>query len=646
MLTNLEATVIKEGESEQKVYEEFAEWCEDRAKGLGNEIKVGKSDISELQSTVDKMTADIEAYSTKIEDLGGDDSGAYEELSEATKMREKDAAVFAKTESDLQATTSMLQRAIVILEKDTAASASLVQIQSAEKLAQTLQTVLQASSLEESDADKLYSMIQNKAQVDDDSLDAEPGAPDAAVYTSNSGSIVSTLEDLLDKAQSQLDSARKDETQEQHNYELKKQSLQDSMSFSAKEMDDAKKALASCEETSATAGGDLVAASKDLASDKESLDGLHHDCMEKADEFESEVRSRSEELKALVEVKKTIQQSTGAASENSYSLLQESRTEADLVTKVLHVLQQEAQKRHSPSLAQFSTQVKSALRLAHHMHVDPFSKVRAMIADMLSKLEGEADEDADRKAFCDKELSQTLDKQEDKEANVEKTSTTIEQLESKSSKLQEEVSILENELGDLTRTQAEIDKLRREQKSLFETTQLELQDGIDGVKKALKILRDYYAKGDASHETSQGSASGIIGLLEIAESDFSKNLAQIGAGEEAAIREYKKESEQNNQDKTTKEQDVKYKSKEVASLKKKLAELQQDLAGSQQELDAVLQYLSGVKKQCTNKVVPYDVRKARREAEIGGLKNALSILEGETALLQRRTVKSHLRGTM
>merc|ERR1740120_632404 len=71
MISDLEQTVIKEGEVAQKEYEEFSEWCEDRARNLGFEIKTGKSEAETLQATIDEETATIEGLTAKSEKLAG-----------------------------------------------------------------------------------------------------------------------------------------------------------------------------------------------------------------------------------------------------------------------------------------------------------------------------------------------------------------------------------------------------------------------------------------------------------------------------------------------------------------------------------------------------------------------------------------------
>merc|ERR1719486_364831 len=128
-------------------------------------------------------------------------------------------------------------------------------------------------------------------------------------------------------------------------------------------------------------------------------------------------------------------------------------------------------------------------------------------------------------------------------------------------------------------------------------------------------------------------------MLEVIESDFSKNLAQIEEEEATAQEEYDKQTQENKVTKTVKEQDVKYKTQEFTGLDKEIAELSGDREGAQTELDAVLEYYEKIKDQCIAKPEPYEERKRRREAEIAGLKEALSILEGQAFLQQKSTLR-------
>merc|ERR1711957_148827 len=171
----------------------------------------------------------------------------------------------------------------------------------------------------------------------------------------------------------------------------------------------------------------------------------------------------------------------------------------------------------------------------------------------------------------------------------------------------------------------------------------DMEQGVNGVKLALKVLREYYSGDDKAHASNDGAGSGIIGLLEVCESDFSKDLAEIVSTEETALSAYDKETKENEVDKATKEQDVKYKNQESVSLDKAVAEAESDRSGVQEELDAVMEYFAKIKERCVAKAETYEEKTARREAELDGLKQALDILENQAALIQTKNTRSLLK---
>merc|ERR1719440_1077803 len=69
LLSNLQAKVVAEGEEAQKLYEEFAEWCEDEAKQKQFEIKTGEAEKEDLEATIAKAGSDIEAADAAIGEL-------------------------------------------------------------------------------------------------------------------------------------------------------------------------------------------------------------------------------------------------------------------------------------------------------------------------------------------------------------------------------------------------------------------------------------------------------------------------------------------------------------------------------------------------------------------------------------------------
>merc|ERR1719169_188836 len=207
MLSELEAKVIGEGKDAQKTYDEYSEFCEDKSRQLGFEIKTGKAEVEELTATIEEETSASAALETKIEDLSNSIKTDETDLAAATKIRNHEAAEFAAEEKELTEVLSMLERATAILTREMAKSgAAMLQLKSAKSLTDALAVMVQASALTSADASRLTALVQTQ---NSDSDEQEPGAPAAAVYENLSDGIIGTLEGLTEKAQGQLDEARK-----------------------------------------------------------------------------------------------------------------------------------------------------------------------------------------------------------------------------------------------------------------------------------------------------------------------------------------------------------------------------------------------------------------------------------------------------
>merc|ERR1719379_2941425 len=91
---------------------------------------------------------------------------------------------------------------------------------------------------------------------------------------------------------------------------------------------------------------------------------------------------------------------------------------------------------------------------------DPFKKVKAMIGEMLEKLEKEGAEEASHKAYCDKEMAETKTKTGELKYDIEKLTAKIDKAKAKSAELKQEVATLQSDLASLAKTQMEADKVR------------------------------------------------------------------------------------------------------------------------------------------------------------------------------------------
>lgn len=666
LLTNLEAKIMKEGEAEEKAYKDFFEWCDDAAKNKQFEIKTATAAKEKLEATIAKAKSDQEDATAAIAEQAAAIAQNEADLKDATLIREKENGEFKAAEAELMEGIDMLERAIGIIERNMKGSALLQQpidTKNLDSLLKGVSVVIDAAAFSGDDKKKLLGLIQNMQGDEDD--DADLGAPAPDVYKSHSGGIVDTLTDMKDKAEGELSEARKAEANSQHNYDMLKQGLTDEIaaaSHEKKEQEDIKSEAAG---TQATAEGDLVVTEKDLADAQAALQAIGTDCMEKASDHSVSTQGRADELKALATAKKILQESTSGAEAQSYSFFQvaetsQLRTAADLRNfEVVNVLKRLADQQHSAALSQLASRVATTIRYGQASGDDPFAKVKGLIEDMIAKLMKEAEAEASHKAYCDEEMSKTKAKKDELNADIEKLTSKIDVASARSADLKAEVKELQKELADLVASQAEMDKVREDTHKAFVEAKADLEEGLEGVRGALSVLREFYAADSAllqqaggfsefmqqpappvtKHAKASGAGGGIISMLEVIESDFAKNLAQEEEEEAAAQTAYDKLTQENKVTKTMKEQDVKYKTKEFTGLDKEVAELSSDRESANTELDAVLEYYEKIKDQCIAKPEPYEERKRRREAEIAGLKEALSILEGQAFLQKKATLR-------
>merc|ERR1719487_3116853 len=386
-------------------------------------------------------------------------------------------------------------------------------------------------------------------------MDQEPGAPAAAVYQTHSTSIFDVLEDMKEKAESQLADLRKAETTAQHNFDMLKQSLTDEIEADTKDMDEEKDLKAATEEQKATAEGDLAETVKELNTDKASLKTATTTCMQVAADHDATVKSRTEELNAIATAKKILKETTSGASDQTYSFLQmqskahlQSRTDLKNA-EVLNIVKKLARDHHSSALAQLASRIKAVMAYGSTDQSDVFGKVKGLIKDMIAKLEAEAKADATEKAYCDDEMSKTEEKKAEREAVIAKLTSKIDLASAKSAELKAEVKVLQSELAKLAKQQADMDAIRAEEKAAYDTAKAELEQGIAGVQKALGVLRDYHQGGAAFvqggfdafmqqpakpqlHKAAGGAGGSIIDILGVVESDFTKNLAAEETQEE------------------------------------------------------------------------------------------------------------------
>merc|ERR1712048_625191 len=347
---------------------------------------------------------------------------------------------------------------------------------------------------------------------------------------------------------------------------------EDQLKFDNKDKDDETAAKTASLEAKAVAEGDLAMTEKGLADSKASLESAKQNCVQVAQDHEATVAGRAEELKAIAEAKKVLTDTISGAVGQTYSFLEmkgssQLHSRVDLAnTEVINLVKHLAKQQHSAALAQLASRIAAVIRMGAANDEDPFAKVKGLISDLITKLEEEAKADATEEAYCDEQLAKTEEKKADLEHDISKLATKIDMATSKSATLDEGLKELQAELAALAKLQAEMDKIRQESHADYVQAKADLELGLEGVRKALSLLRDYYGSSASAamlqsgagideimnqparpeiHASAGGAGSSIIGILEVIESDFAKNLAEEETAEEDAASEYEKQTQIN-----------------------------------------------------------------------------------------------------
>jgi len=629
LIEDMEGKVQKELDETTKDFEEYAKFCDDTAVEKEYAIKDGKDQVDALTATVTDSTAGIESVSSAITELSTKISDLEAELSTTTSLRTKDHENFVKTESELLETVRELSDASAAIKK----SIALVQLRggrvgSVEQealaaLVGSLGQIVEASFVKPSQRKQIAALFQQRAdQAEDFAFKA---------HTMDSHALIETLNEMEDKASDSLTDARKREGEAAHGYAMMKQGLEGQIGGSKEEMGEATKRKAELAEKLADAQKDLVITQKVLSEDTAYLKDLKRDCQTRARDFETEAKDNQAELTALGKAKAillkkfALVQTVMSTRRQALQVQVRDDGEDDPRTRALRAIEQLGRKLHKTAL----------ISLAYRGAADPFGKIRSMIEDMIAKLLQEAAEEATQKAFCDKEIGESTASKAEKEGRLGKINARLETAESTTAQLMEDVSKLSKEIAESDAGLAKASALRSKEKATFQAVEKDLSESEQACTSAIEVLREYYegaslvqtATKASNRAEAKGDGSGILGVLEVAASDFAQGLAEARSIEMEAQAEYDKLLEESKMLKATKSMEIKGKQSELASLKVSISDLSEDKEGLTSELDAVLAYLDKLKPQCETKVPTYAERKAAREEEIEGLKNALQILE-------------------
>jgi chromosome segregation ATPase len=671
--------------AEEATFTEYTEWCDDTSTELTFSIKTSKGKIEDLSAQTADNSAQIAALDEEIAELGNEIAERTSELEEMIEIRAKQKETFLKAEAEQEGMVEELEQLEVALKKqmqsfaetpppvlleESAAPApagdfdAFVQISHKHRRKSANFATLDASSPAFQKISQALTMMVNTRWMDPESLKniktlQEGGAflqegqdPMAAQLQKNEENLAA-FEGLKGKAEEALQKMRDEEAKKQADHNVQVGELKMAIALANANVDDAKKEKARLMQEKATASDELGEVKASLAADSKSLQETQHECQEEAVAWEGKVKEATAEMAAIEKAKQILAERVTVLiqvrSRARTTVTSHSAKEQKLRQSLIDHFRGLGNRLHSLAM----------LNLVSLAAQDPMENVKNLLKELVGKLEKEAAEAASLHQFCQEEKNKTKAAMKKVTMTIEKLDTRLEKASSDKQELEESIATKSEELAAMDKANAEATKIRNEEHTNFMKIDADFSGAAEAVDDAIDALKEFY--GDASFlqtdsetettssdsQRSEGNAGGIIQMLETMGEEFRKTVKENQATEREALKAYEKLMNDNKVVKATKDAEIKAAEGMIKMLDVTLNEVGEDTKMASKEKMAVEEYIEKLKPQCQGRVVPYAERKAKRDAEIAGLKEGLAILEadapaGAVAFLQLRSKMSPL----
>ncbi|CAE7400868.1 hypothetical protein AK812_SmicGene6156 [Symbiodinium microadriaticum] len=649
MLEDMKDKGKKEMEAEQVQFGKFDQFCEmtlaDKGRSISDaadKIETLEADIQQAISETERLTNEIAAHTSDIE-------STTTEKTEATELREKERGEFQTTLQDYTESVDAIGRALKALKEEDKKT-SFVQLTAAKSL-----KLMPSEAVDSIDAylnANKPKPVSEKPSLIMEATESEK--PEPKTYEFQSGAAIQMLETLADKFVDERNKLEQEEQAKRHAYELLAQQLTVQISESKKEKSSKEQFKAKKVQSKASSEGDLAETKAEKEADEKFAKDLKATCAKKAAAFSERQKTRQEEIEAVGKAQEIISSGSvaGKAEKHLPGLLQRSPRGS-----VLAFLRSDSHGDRKDQVARFLQQRASALNsrmlsaLAVRVGADPLGKVKKMIQQLLTKLNEQAKEEATKNTWCVTELATNKATREEKTDTSESLQSEIDTLKASIAKLTDESNTLSKDIAELDAGMASATDLREKEAAKNKIAVADAKEAQAAVAEALTVLKEFYAKatgatsfvqsssaslvthgqpeifGDEAYTGMGGESGGVLGMMEVIESDFARLEAETTAAEEAGKKEYDEFMDDSKADKATKETTLKQKTTKKNSDAQELSTRESDLEGTQKELEAANAYLEKLRPDCIDTGKSYAERKAQREQEITDLKEAVEMLE-------------------
>lgn len=570
LLQAMEGKLSKEGAAETALYEEFVQWSMREQSDTRATIREQKQAVEDAKAFLSDQETFRAEMNAGIDDVIADIGRIENELKNATEIRDHERTAFEKADKERAVALRQVGLAIEVMDKQ---GGSFLQKSVVQKLQES--ALVQARSTE-------VALLLSRAEGKDEVIDL--------------------MHNIQDETSQNRDAGMEEEQKSQQAFEITEQALKTELQSANDLKIEKQREVSSSEESSARKQNELNTASKVLdGAQKHNVD-LKVEFTQKTAEQKESLALRSDELTAIQEALTIL---TSARAMSVFG------SELAVGTPTISKLELPGPVKLPVSLVQVST--------AQH---GPFEKVKGMVQDMLTKLQKEHAEASDHHAFCQEEMGKTTKSLKTKEKEVAKLGGRLEARQASISEFTTRLEEISKEMSNMATAIADATTLRTEEETQSGRAISEYGDAVTILTSAMNVLKEVFAEKATAGNT-------IIGILEVAQSDFRKLLLESQTQESAAAADFKKMKSESKVRAAALKQEMESVTRMNLETQSDEQHLSRELDSVKSEVVAVQDYWEQLKPQCTVKTPSHEERATRRANEIEGLNNALGVLSGD-----------------
>jgi len=643
MMQDMQKKIEQEGERDKKLYDKFICYCQSGGVDMEKAIKEAEAKLPILLSQLQESKSQKEQLAADLKKDKDNEAEAETALGEATAIRTKEASAFSRESGETRTNLQAIIKAIEVLLR----GGSFLQTDTA-AVVRRLVVDMDMSNV---DRDLMSSYLAGK----------EDG------YAPAASQIIGILKAMRQSMEDDLSNMEKEETNAKSSYGELVGAKEKEIATNAKSVEEKTDRKGKVGVKIEELREDRDDTSASLTQDKKFLLDLEKNCKKKAEEMAVVQHTRAEELLAISETIKLLNDDDALElfkkTLPSTSLLQMTLRGKEVRQRAVRVLHGA---RHSRDTR------LDLIALAIRGKKFSFDKVLTMVDEMVKLLRAEQASDDEKQAYCEKELEANEAASKELETDVSDLTKFIDETEEAIATFGEEIASLATGIKALDKSVADATANRKEENKEYKDTMASNTAAKEVLKMAKKRLTKFYNSQGASfvqapmdaapalvqvaarmrrssddgappppaetfgaYTKKGGESAGVLGMVDMLIKDLDKEMTEMAVEEKDAQADYEQYITDSAEKRAADSKSIEEKESAKAAGEEALGKSKLEKKSKKKEAYSTAMLLRDLHLECDWLVSNYETRKKARAGEVDALKKAKEVLSGsDYALLQ------------